>query len=51
MMKAIMIIYNQAHTERVEYMLDKLGIEVLFGKMFMDGVATPVFLSGNPCLA
>ena len=25
-MKAVMIIYNQAHTERVEYMLDKLGI-------------------------
>ncbi len=26
-MKAIMIIYNQAHTERVEYMIDKLGIK------------------------
>lgn len=25
-MKAVMIIYNQAHTEKVEYMLDKLGI-------------------------
>jgi nitrogen regulatory protein PII len=25
-MKAVMIIYNQAHTERIEYMLDKLGI-------------------------
>jgi nitrogen regulatory protein PII len=25
-MKAIMIIYNQAHTEKVEYMADKLGI-------------------------
>ena len=25
-MKAIMIIYNQAHTEKVEYMLDKLEI-------------------------
>ena len=25
-MKAIMIIYNQAHTEKVEFMLDKLGI-------------------------
>jgi nitrogen regulatory protein PII len=25
-MKAIMIIYNQAHTEKVEYMLEKLGI-------------------------
>jgi nitrogen regulatory protein PII len=26
-MKAIMIIYNQAHTEKVEYVLDKLGIK------------------------
>lgn len=25
-MKAVMIIYNQANTEKVEYMLDKLGI-------------------------
>jgi nitrogen regulatory protein PII len=25
-MKAIMIIYNQAHTEKVEYMLERLGI-------------------------
>ncbi len=25
-MKAVMIVFNQAHTERVEYMLDKLGI-------------------------
>ena len=25
-MKAVMIILNQAHTERVEYMFDKLGI-------------------------
>jgi nitrogen regulatory protein PII len=26
-MKAIMIVYNQAHTEKVEYMLDKLSIK------------------------
>jgi len=26
-MKAIMIIYNQAHTERVEYLMDRLGIK------------------------
>ena len=26
-MKAIMIIYNQAHTEKIEYMLDKLKIK------------------------
>lgn len=25
-MKAVMIIYNQAHTEKVEYMLEKLAI-------------------------
>jgi nitrogen regulatory protein PII len=25
-MKAVMIIFNQAHTEKVEYLLDKLGI-------------------------
>jgi nitrogen regulatory protein PII len=25
-MKAIMIIYNQANSEKIEYMLDKLGI-------------------------
>jgi len=26
-MKAIMIVYNQAHTERVEYLMDKLGVK------------------------
>jgi nitrogen regulatory protein PII len=26
-MKAVMIIYNQAHTEKVEYMLDMMGIK------------------------
>jgi nitrogen regulatory protein PII len=26
-MKAVMIIYNQAHTEKIEYMLEKLGIK------------------------
>jgi nitrogen regulatory protein PII len=26
-MKAVMIVYNQAHTEKIEYMLDKLGIK------------------------
>jgi len=25
-MKAVMIIYNQAHTEKLEFMLEKLGI-------------------------
>jgi len=26
-MKAVMIIYNQAHTEKVEHVIDKLGIK------------------------
>ncbi|HEX2921402.1 MAG TPA: P-II family nitrogen regulator [Bacteroidales bacterium] len=26
-MKAVMIIYNQAHTEKIEYMLERLGIK------------------------
>jgi len=26
-MKAIMVVYNQAHTEKIEYMLDKLEIK------------------------
>lgn len=26
-MKAVMIIFNQAHTERIEYLFDKLGVK------------------------
>jgi len=26
-MKAVMIIYNQAHTEKVDFLMDKLGIK------------------------
>ncbi|HPT21838.1 MAG TPA: hypothetical protein PLR88_07830 [Bacteroidales bacterium] len=26
-MKAVMIIYNQAHTERVEYLFEKVGVK------------------------
>jgi nitrogen regulatory protein PII len=26
-MKAVMIIYNQAHSEKVEFLLDKLGVK------------------------
>jgi nitrogen regulatory protein PII len=43
-MKAVMIIYNQAHSEKVEYILDKLGIkgyslwENVQGQGSMDGV-------------
>lgn len=25
-MKAVMVVYNQAHTEKVEYMFEKLGV-------------------------
>jgi len=44
-----MIIYNQAHTERVEYMLDKLGIrDIPYGKTFRDVVAALVFRTLQP---
>lgn len=42
-MKAVMIIYNQAHTERVEFMLDRLDIkgytrwETVQGRGSVDG--------------
>ena len=43
-MKAIFIVYNQAHTEKVEYMLDRLDIkgytfwENVYGRGSEDGV-------------
>jgi len=42
-MKAILIIYNQAHTEKVEYMLDRLEIRgytqwpEVYGRGTVDG--------------
>jgi nitrogen regulatory protein PII len=42
-MKAILIIYNQAHTEKVEYMLDRLEIRgftqwsEVYGRGSIDG--------------
>lgn len=42
-MKAILIIYNQAHTEKVEYMLDRLEIRgytqwpEIYGRGAVDG--------------
>lgn len=42
-MKAILIIYNQAHTEKVEYMLDRLEIrgytqwKEVYGRGTVDG--------------
>ncbi len=43
-MKAIMIIYNQAHSEKIEYMLDKLASKAIHsGKMFRGGEPIPAF--------
>lgn len=42
-MKAILIIYNQAHTEKVEYMLDRLEVRgytqwtEIYGRGSVDG--------------
>ena len=47
-MKAVMIIYNQAHTERVEYMMDKLGIK---GYSLWENVQGRGSLTGVPHLA
>jgi nitrogen regulatory protein PII len=44
-MKAIMIVYNQALTEKVEYMLDALGIRGYTQWTDMHGRGT---IDGNP---
>ena len=46
-MKAIMIIYNQAHTEKVEYSLDKLEIR---GYTIWEGVTGRGSSTGVPHL-
>jgi len=46
-MKAIMIIYNQAHTEKVEYLLDNLGIK---GYSLWENVQGRGTVSGDPHL-
>jgi nitrogen regulatory protein PII len=46
-MKAIMIIYNQAHTEKVEYLLDKLSIK---GYSLWENVQGRGSESGSPHL-
>jgi nitrogen regulatory protein PII len=46
-MKAIMIIYNQAHTEKVEYLLDNLGIK---GYSLWENVQGRGSVSGVPHL-
>jgi len=47
-MKAIMIIFNQAHTERVEYLMEKLGIR---GYSLWENVQGRGTRSGVPHLA
>ena len=44
-MKAVFIVFNQAHTERVEYMLDKLGIK---GFTFFEQVQGRGGVDGKP---
>lgn len=44
-MKAIFIVYNQAHTEKVEYMLDKLNIRGFTEWKDMSGRGS---VSGDP---
>jgi len=46
-MKAIMIIYNQAHTEKVEFLLEKLGIK---GYTLWENVQGRGSVSGVPHL-
>lgn len=46
-MKAVMIIYNQAQTEKVEYSLEKLGIK---GFTIWEGVLGQGSLTGVPHL-
>ena len=44
-MKSVMIVFNQANTERVEYMLDKLEIR---GFTFWENVQWRGHLNGDP---
>ena len=44
-MKSVLIIYNQANTERVEFMLDKLGIR---GFTFFEQVQGRGTKDGDP---
>jgi nitrogen regulatory protein PII len=47
-MKAIMIIYNQAHSERIEYLMEKLGIK---GYSLWDNVKGRGTSTGVPHLS
>lgn len=44
-MKAVMIVFNQVNTERVEYMLDQLGIR---GFTWFDNVQGRGSVTGEP---
>ena len=44
-MKSVLIVYNQANNERVEYMLDTLGIR---GFTFWENVQGRGHLNGDP---
>ncbi|MBQ0015720.1 MAG: hypothetical protein KBT04_01890 [Bacteroidales bacterium] len=44
-MKSVMIVYNQANTERVEYMLDRLEIR---GYTFFENVQGRGHIDGDP---
>lgn len=44
-MKSVMIVFNQANTERVEYMLDELGVR---GFTFWENVQGRGHLTGDP---
>ncbi len=46
-MKAVFIVYNQAHTEKVEFMLNKLGIRGFTRWSNVDGRGS---VSGDPRL-
>jgi len=45
MLKAVMIVYNQANTERVEYLLDVLGVR---GFTFFEEVQGRGTVDGEP---
>lgn len=44
-MKAVMIVFNQAHTERVEYMFDRMEIK---GYTFFENVQGRGSVDGEP---
>ena len=44
-MKSVMIVFNQANTERVEYLLDELGVR---GFTFWENVQGRGHLQGDP---